>query len=197
MKFSKYFWPLIGGAAAGCTMTPPMPAPAPPTAAASTAPERVLSGLGSATEASFITSPDGSALSILYSTAVLQWLPSEAPKAETKVKLREGRFELVSARPGSEITLYVRGFTKGPQAARPQLRFAISGVMFDMSNQITAEDFTGCLRANLPDVRTSVSWTMILPFAGGEQNDLHLDSIDIAARRMVDALATTTQVSRC
>lgn len=130
---------------------------------------------------SFIMTPDGGALSILYDSATLEYAPG-GKAAAAKRKAFAADITLLSAAPKLPLRFYVRGFAVTPGPDQAALVFSIGGKAVDISNQIKGEDFTACFDADLDSVSTPIGWRAILTVVEGQSGLMQVDSVDISVR---------------
>jgi hypothetical protein len=142
--------------------------------------DRPIIGLESADAATFTSSPDGGALSILYDTAKVEILP-DSPDVPGGTKAQTRKFRMVLGKPDQGFRFMVRGFANTPNPGGATLHFNVGGQDNDLSKKIGGENFTVCFNAKSAGSTLDVAWTGAVAQVKGEQSTFVLDSIDISA----------------
>lgn len=144
--------------------------------------DRSIIGLESADAATFTSSPDGGALSILYDAAKVEILPAD-PDVPGGVKAQTRRFRLVLGKPEQDLRFIIRGFVKTPKAGGATLHFSVGDKDNDLSGKLGSENFTACFDSKAAGSTLDAAWTSVVAQVRGEQSTFVIDSIDISASK--------------
>lgn len=135
-------------------------------------------GLSQGVGVTFNRAPDGSALSLLYDYAQINYDPKDFASGNKKTRYSSS-FTLLTNKRGVSIRYLIRGDLRASDKNQAKISFLIENKKINVPISVDGAAFLACFDYVLPEVETLVEWEMELAELKNEAAIMSLDSIDI------------------
>ena len=136
-------------------------------------------GLSHGMGITFTRSFDGSALSIMYDKAQINYGADGVMPSNGKLHFEAG-FTLITGKTELPLRFFLRGFHKAPESNPVKLSFSIADTILNQHVLPNEGNYVICIDAILKEKENNIAWKAELAQQAGESGSFTIDTIDIA-----------------
>ena len=141
---------------------------------------RPIIGLERGDALTFNPSPDGSQLTVLYDTAVVEVRSGEVPQDGSGQLAQSRGLRMLLGTPSQTLRIETRGALVAADPQALAFTLAVGDQQFDLAPGLAGDTGSACVLARVTGTAVDLRWTAAVRHSAAEDRRFDLDSIDIA-----------------